>query len=167
MNPPTRTNFAYDLLWCCRINRVNMSSFSGFLHALLDVFIHLHSPELRAQHRSTRASSQPQVCDLVFARRYYTCFERWCSRSQHRNLRPNCKGSEEWMVTIQLDWGNLTTPVADYHTFWCHLLDVQPVGISLNLRPVHLNADIAQELALGSIRIFDTSFLSMFLAFWI
>jgi hypothetical protein len=138
---------------------------SGFLHSLLDVFIHLYSSKLRAQHRSTRASSQPPLCDHVFARRYHTCFKRWCSCSQHRSLRPLCKGSEEWMVTILLDWRSHTTPTADYDTLWCHLLDFQPVGMPFTLTSPYLNADLAQELAMGSIRIFNTSFSSMLSCF--
>lgn len=115
---------------------------AGFLHSFLDLFIHLHYPELCAQHRSTWASSQPPLCHHVFARRYHPCFKRRCSRPQHRYLCPNCKEFEKWMVTILLDWRNPTTSAADHNTLCYHLLDLQPVGTPLIL--IQLNFKIAQ-----------------------
>jgi hypothetical protein len=140
MNPPTRMNFVYALPLSCSLPELT-SLPSGFLHSLLDVLIHLYPPKLCAQHRNTRASSQPSLCNHVFARCYHSRFKRWRSRSQHRGLRPVCKGTEEWVVKIRLDRGNLTTPAADYHTLWCHLLDIQSVGMSLNTTSLHLNHD--------------------------
>jgi hypothetical protein len=63
-----------------------------------------------------------------------------------------------------LDRRHLTTPAADYNSLCCHLLDIQPVETSFVLTSVRLNA-IAQELAMGSIRVLDTSFLGIVVLF--
>lgn len=95
----------------------------GFLHPLLDIDVPLCNVYLRPKYGRHWKTTAIRLLQPLLSRRTQSCFERLCSRPQHRPISTVREGDQERVHQILLDGDGYSASVADDVAVHGHQLD--------------------------------------------